>query len=150
MIPSALVQRALDWSHTNWFVLYSLGGDVIIFFIISPTLAGLVPYKLVCSLLARWWRHDSFSISSARVGLVSCKIVQHLLVIRWRHDFYSIGPLPSRLAIQNRFNICSLGGDVMISTALVHSGIDWLYKISSTFARKVATWWFLQHWSTPV
>ena len=37
----------------------------------------------------------------------------------------------------------------MISTALVHSGMDWQYKISSTVARKVVTSWFLHHWSTP-
>ena len=77
------------------------------------------------------------------------KSVQCLLARWWRHDFYSIGSLRNRLAIQNQFNICSLGGDVMLSTALIHSGIDWQYKISSTFARYVLTPCFLQHWSTP-
>ena len=76
-------------------------------------------------------------------------VICSLLVRWWRHDFYSIGPLRSELAIQNQFKICSLGGDVMISTALVHSGVDRQYKISSTFARLVVTSWFLQHWSTP-
>ena len=66
-----------------------------------------------------------------KIAVVICS-----LLVRWlHHDFYSIGPLRSGLAIQNQFNIYWIGSDVMISTALVHSGVDWQYKISSTFAR---------------
>ena len=84
-------------------------------------------------------------VDPRKIAVVICS----LLVWWWSHDFYSIAPLQSRLAIKNQLNICSLSGDVIISTALVQFGEDWQYEISSTFARKVVTSWFLQLWYTP-
>ena len=51
--------------HTNWFVLYSLGGDAISFNItVQPGWTS--PYKLICSLLTRWRCHFLYHYGPTR------------------------------------------------------------------------------------
>ena len=83
------------------------------------------------TMITRTVLTEIFVTDVTKSGVIINQFIMHChyhtfsthLLARWRrHDFYSTGLLRSGLAIQIQFNICSLGGDVMISTALVFSG----------------------------
>ena len=61
-------------------------------FSISSTFVGPIHYKLICSLLARWWRHVSISIIPRFVRPIHHKLICSLLAWWWRHVSFSISP----------------------------------------------------------